>query len=351
MERATPTPPRAAGSSSRKGGTKFAQAFASENGCLCCAPGVDRVETVQAASKSFRLGEVTVHCITDGGVTVPAAWMFNQKRDNLTGELKSWPQLAEEDIAAFFSDGNAPLSFGCTLVQCAGANIILDTSLGCLNPPIAPAMTLSRPLLDIRQKLESLGLTPLDIDYVVHTHLHRDHTGWNVVQDDEGNPIPLFGNAKHVVQQAEWAYWTSSAGLKARIDFATYLAPLEAKGMIQLVDGNCSLCQGVSLVLAPGHTPGHQIIRIDGGSADHVAYYIGDAFHQLAQIRHPSWSPFFDWSPETSASVRVELLRKIASQNALLLSPHFPFPGVLSVEQEGSEWSFHHAKLLDWISS
>ena len=68
--------------------------------------------------------------------------------------------------------------------------------------------------------------------------MHRDHTGWNVVRDDLGKLVPLFPAAKHVVQQAEWAYWRSSEALRERIKFEDHFGPLEALDMEQLLDGD-----------------------------------------------------------------------------------------------------------------
>ena len=67
----------------------------------------------------------------------------------------------------------------------------------------------------MRKLLAVVGVVPADVDFVCHTHLHRDHTSWNVVADPEGGGVvPLFANAKHVVQRAEHAYWSSSEALR-----------------------------------------------------------------------------------------------------------------------------------------
>ena len=80
-----------------------------------------------------------------------------------------------EGLPSSPSPSSAELSYGCCLLQCpGGVNILLDTSLGCIQPPISPAMTVTRPLQDLRVLLkEAAGLAPEDISVVVHTHLHR----------------------------------------------------------------------------------------------------------------------------------------------------------------------------------
>jgi glyoxylase-like metal-dependent hydrolase (beta-lactamase superfamily II) len=47
--------------------------------------------------------------------------------------------------------------------------------------------------LDTRylKRLANAGLTPDDIDYVLCTHLHVDHVGWNT-RLDNGRWVPTF---------------------------------------------------------------------------------------------------------------------------------------------------------------
>lgn len=298
--------------------------------CLCCAPGVPLPIDCAKSLRSLEVGEVKVLCMTDGGVTTQAAWMFNQRRNLSTGALEEYPQIGQDVLKANFPNELAVLSFGCTLLRCNGQNILLDTSLGSVEPPIMPAMARTRPDRDLREILGAVGLTTDDVDLVVHTHLHRDHTGWNVSRSDCGKLVPTFGKAKHVVQRAELAYWSSSQSLRERVKYDDYIRPLEELGMLQIVDGDCQLTAEVSLILCPGHTPGHQVARIFSGGQ--TAIFVGDALHQIAQIQNPHWSPFFDWAPGPSAASRAELLQRIHGEGALLLSPHFPFPGAGRLE-------------------
>lgn len=306
--------------------------------CLCCAPGVPLPVDPAKSVRLLAVGDVDVLCMTDGGVTTKAAWMFNQRRKLDTGELVAYPQISQEDLAANFVDELAVLSFGCTLLRCGGKSILLDTSLGSVEPPIMPAMTRTRPDRDLREILGAVGLATDDVDLVVHTHLHRDHTGWNVTMGDGGVLVPTFGNAKHVIQRAEFAYWGSSPGLRERVKYDEYIKPLEDLGMLQIVDGDCQLTPEITLHLCPGHTPGHQIARICSGGQ--TAIFVGDALHQIAQIQNPHWNPFFDWAYGPAVASRRDLVQRIHEERALLLSPHFPFPGAGRLELvDGAESS------------
>jgi pimeloyl-ACP methyl ester carboxylesterase len=47
---------------------------------------------------------------------------------------------------------------------------------------------------------------PEDIDYVLCTHLHADHVGWNTRLLD-GRWVPTFPNARYLFARAEWEHW------------------------------------------------------------------------------------------------------------------------------------------------
>lgn len=258
---------------------------------------------------TISVGEAQVHFITDGAVTAKATWMF--------------PSLVGNDEAlAAFPDGNVSLAYGCVLVQAGGQNVLLDASLGTgHDSAFSGPWTTVRPLEDLRNGLAALGVAAGSIGHVVHSHMHRDHTGWAI----EGGE-PLFPSAKHYFQSAEVAYWGSSQGNKDRVRWDDNIQPLLNRSMVEEVDGDSEdIAPGVRIFAWPGHTPGHQIVQIKSGQE--TAYYIGDAMHTEQQLAQPELGPFFDWAPTTAAAQRRALLQRMVEERAKLLSPHLPFPG------------------------
>ena len=57
------------------------------------------------------------------------------------------------------------------------------------------------------RSLAATGLTVSKIDYVMCTHLHVDHVGWNT-RLENGRWVPTFPNAKYVMADLELAHWT-----------------------------------------------------------------------------------------------------------------------------------------------
>ncbi|MBO0886984.1 MAG: MBL fold metallo-hydrolase [Acidimicrobiales bacterium] len=61
-----------------------------------------------------------------------------------------------------------------------------------------------------------VGIEPKDVDVVLFSHLHRDHTGWIVdpagaATSEAHREDVMFPSALHCLSEVEWDYWTEQA--------------------------------------------------------------------------------------------------------------------------------------------
>jgi N-acyl homoserine lactone hydrolase len=143
------------------------------------------------------------------------------------------------------------------LIETDTERILVDTGLhpgACADPAAfydgAAAMSLVSLELD-RPVYEQID--PATITQIVLTHLHYDHVG--------GLSL-LPSNIPVVVQRREW-----EAGADAAAVERNFFLPrdyLDDEREVILVDGDHDLLGdgSVELLLTPGHTPGHQSVRI-----------------------------------------------------------------------------------------
>ncbi len=100
-------------------------------------------------------------------------------------------------------------------------------------------------------QLARLGIAPPDIRYVVNSHLHFDHCGGNA----------QFPGATLVVHAKEWR-----AAQRPALHAAGIYNPIDFDHMksVRQVDGELDLFGDGSVVVfpTPGHTPGHQSLRL-----------------------------------------------------------------------------------------
>ena len=85
--------------------------------------------------------------------------------------------------------------------------ILIDSCIGNDKPrPARPKWNMKTDDTYVRG-LKAAGFSFGDIDYVMCTHLHVDHVGWNT-RLDNGRWVPTFPNARYVFAKGEFDYWT-----------------------------------------------------------------------------------------------------------------------------------------------
>jgi glyoxylase-like metal-dependent hydrolase (beta-lactamase superfamily II) len=208
------------------------------------------------------------------------------------------------------------------LIRHPGGVVLVDTGIGVAGAPGPEWMGAPGRLLDV---LRETGTPPDAIDTVVITHVHDDHIGGTVTfpagADGEPVPTPAFPRARHVIQRADWD-WQRELATQDEEDatiFRLLLEPLESAGIVDLVEDDVDLVPGIQLHHAPGHTPGHQIVRLSskGGRAIITA----DAFNHPAQFSHPDWPSGPDAIYPQAAATRRALIAELFSHPGTPIAP------------------------------
>ncbi|WP_432013574.1 MBL fold metallo-hydrolase [Streptomyces cucumeris] len=228
------------------------------------------------------------------------------------------------------------------VVRLAGKIILIDTCVG--NDKPRPAFEFIHELsLPYLERLAEVGVEPGDVDYVMCTHLHLDHVGWNtrLVGD---RWVPTFPHAEYIFSRDDYAHWEPDTGA-GRDDpinenvFADSVAPIAASGQMRLVDSGYSPVDGLTLVSAPGHTPGHSVVRLTSEGQSGV--FFGDLMHSPLQVAYPQVNSIFCLDQARAATTRREILERAARDGDLLFSAHFPSPHSGRVSADGDAFRFH----------
>jgi glyoxylase-like metal-dependent hydrolase (beta-lactamase superfamily II) len=102
------------------------------------------------------------------------------------------------------------------------------------------------------------------------------------------------------------------------------VAPLQALGVAELLDGDRVLDRQLTLLHTPGHTPGSQSLLVASGG-DAVLLW-GDVANHPAQIGEPDWGSGSDVHPEVARRTRRRLLDRLETEAMWLAPAHFPEP-------------------------
>ncbi len=257
------------------------------------------------ADYNATVGNVELVSLTDGQGDMDPLQVFPASDMD---KWREYPQLLDEGA-------HIHPRFGSVAARSGGKLIIVDTGL----------VEQSGTLMD---EIQQKGVDPGAVDFVVITHLHPDHIGWNL---KDGSPT--FPNARYLVSQTDWDYWTQPSVLENAGHIKDQALPLESLNVLDLIEGEYSVTDELTTLPTPGHTPGHISIAIS--SSGQRGFILGDVAHSPAQAHYTDWSPAFDVDGNVSRRTRHEILDRVESEGALVSAGHFPGSGFGRFAREG----------------
>lgn len=192
------------------------------------------------------------------------------------------------------------------LLQLGSLLILLDTGLGYSND--AGEMIL-------HENIKKAGFNPTDIDYVLMSHLHFDHSGGMVHHTSSGMELS-FPNATYVINRGEWEAAFSQASSSYRTDIFDFV---QRNAQIQFVEDSGSLRPEISHILTGGHTPFHQAWFFNDGQ-DQV-FFGGDVLPEPEELLK-KFIAKYDYDGRKSMELREEFGQSAAENHWLCLFYH-----------------------------
>ena len=269
----------------------------------------------------IKLGNLTIHRIVEQeGPFFDVLKFFPALTKELLEENRAWLQ------PRFLDPGDQlMLCIQSYLVQTPHHNILVDTCVGNHKPrptrPFWHMMQSDR----FEKNLAATGLGVGDIDFVMCTHLHTDHVGWNT-RLDNGRWVPTFPKARYVFADRELAYWTKrQKDDAAAVPWVTdSVLPIVAANRADIVKSAHAFNDLVTLIPTPGHSIDHYSLQVGKPGADVVI--TGDMIHSPLQARYPELGMMSDYDSKQAGVSRRELFGRFCDTSTLMCTAHFPSP-------------------------
>lgn len=280
--------------------------------------------------KPLTFGRTTVERIAEvEAMWFDPEWLYPNITDEHLARHADWLDARVFDATA----RKFPLSFHSWLIRTPQLNILVDTCNG-NHKSRGPKMAWQNQLASdtYLSNLARAGLRPEDIDVVMCTHLHTDHVGWNT-RLHNGRWVPTFPNARYLMARDEFEHFRRLHATQPDYpvnhgSWVDSVLPVVDAGLADVVDMNHlvdgTLTDGVWMEPAPGHTPGHITIHVNGGG--HDAIMTGDIIHHPILMAEPELQMYADWNVELGRQTRRRLLERCADTSTLMLTGHFPAP-------------------------
>lgn len=239
--------------------------------------------------------------------------------------------------------GYLTLTMQSYLVRTRRHNILIDTCVGDHKNRRGGSTPPEWHQADGGALLKSLaraGVAPESIDFVLCTHLHADHVGWNT-RLDNGRWVPTFRNAQYVISKDELDFWQELHQRKPQEHLIDSVLPIVEAGQARLVAGDYALDDQVWFEPTPGHSAGHVSVRL--ASRGEQAVVTGDMIHSPVQCERPHWHPRFDLDPQLAMRSRLDFLDRHCETSTLVCGTHFPSPSFGRIQARPSGFRFEYA--------
>ncbi len=270
---------------------------------------------------AIEIGSATIHRIVEQeGPFFDAMQFFPTATKEFLDENRRWLQPR-------FLDANDKLilCIQSYVVRTPHHTIMIDTCVGNHKP--RPARSFWNMMNSDRyeKSLAASGFSVNDIDFVMCTHLHTDHVGWNT-RLENGRWVPTFPKARYVFADRELAYWTKRqqddpAACPWIVDS---VLPIVAANRADIVKSAHAFNDLVTLIPTPGHTIDHYSVRVGRPGAD--AIITGDMIHSPLQARFPELGMMADYDSKQAGELRRSLFGQVCDTSTLMCMAHFPSP-------------------------
>jgi glyoxylase-like metal-dependent hydrolase (beta-lactamase superfamily II) len=262
-------------------------------------------------------------------------FFFPKMTKELLDENRPWLEPRYHDPVS----GKMILCIQSYLVRTKHHTILVDSCVGNHKPrptrPFWDQMKSDR----YEKSLAEAGVGVGDIDYVMCTHLHTDHVGWNTKLEN-GQWVPTFPKAKYVFADRELAHWTERHSKEPQNYpwITDSVLPIVAAKRTEIVTSAHAFNDVVALVPTPGHSFDHYSVRV--GKKGEDAVITGDMVHSPLQMKYPEMGMMADWDSEQAGRSRRSLFGDVCDTSTLVCTAHFPSPSTGRIVRDKDAFKF-----------
>ena len=264
-----------------------------------------------------RVGDIVITAISDGFLDGTVEGMRNIP-----------PDEARRILTASFRPARRT-SVNAFLIYSAGRFALMETGSGNYLQPTAGK---------VMANLKAAGVDPAEIETVILTHMHPDHSaGLTDMTTGRRN----YPNAELVMHENEPAHWFDDAAMAKGTDREKKLFYQAGREQVAPYRDRWRLFRqgevfpGVTAIPRPGHTPGHTTFMISSGSEQLLIW--GDTVHvPEVQTAHPEVCMEVDSDQEAAAASRRKVFDMAATDRLLVTGMHLHFPGFAHLVREGT---------------
>jgi glyoxylase-like metal-dependent hydrolase (beta-lactamase superfamily II) len=271
----------------------------------------------------FKIGSIEATVVSDGPLSI--------------GPPKNaFKGVPEAELAKMMTDNFLPtdevvLDQNNLVINTGDKLVLFDTGMSSVK---RPGTNMGRLLISLRQA----GIDPKDIDAIVLTHPHIDHSGGIMSEDGATRNFP---NAQIYTTQLDFDFWTDEARMGTPAEGSARTARknlLPNRDRIIYYKDGQEVIPGVVAMHTPGHTVGHSVFMITSGNQ--TLCNLGDIAHHVALFDKPRMEVNFDTDSKQGVDTRLKVFDMLTAQRVHTLVYHLPWPGLGHIAKSGDGYRF-----------
>jgi glyoxylase-like metal-dependent hydrolase (beta-lactamase superfamily II) len=263
------------------------------------------------------VGDIVVTAISDGF---------------LDGTVESMRNIGADDARRILTESFRPArrtSINAFLIYSAGRLALMDTGSGNYLGPTAGK---------VMANLRAAGVDPLEIEAVILTHMHPDHSA-GLTDMTTGNRN--YPNAEIVMHENEPAHWFDDTKMAKGTDRERRLFFQAGREQVTPYKDRWRLFKegevfpGITAIPRHGHTPGHTTFMISSGKEQLLIW--GDTLHvPEVQTARPEVCMEVDTDQDAAAVSRRKVFDMVATDQLLVTGMHLHYPGFAHLVRDGT---------------
>ena len=306
-------------------------------GGACAAFGIDKPITFVGAAlaqqpdtqafRKYKVGDIEVFSLIDGAREVPL-------REGIVKNV-GIEQLKTVLRAAGLPDNQTPVRFIVMALKLRDQVVLVDTGTG------------GHPIYGqgngrLFESMSAAGLDPKAIKTILISHLHGDHI-YGLMSNETNAQV--FPDAEIVVPAGELRWWTrpgvesidlgpTRKGLAQRIQ-----ATVATWKNVRPFEGEPELLPGVTVVQAPGHSPGMVTHLVASGGKQFLIS--ADVVNLSPHIQtNPEWQLAIDQDPQMAVETRKKIFDRAVADKLTISGTHWLMPNAGTFVKDGGSYAF-----------
>lgn len=222
------------------------------------------------------------------------------------------------------------------LIRGAGRNILVDCGIGDRwDSKSAEIFAVDSSSDRITAEFTGAGVAFDDITDVILTHLHFDHVSGATRTGRNGATEFTFPNARYWIHDRQISHALQPTARDRASYIPILISPVLDSGRVEKVTGGGELTAGIHLMEMAGHTPGHLLVKVDGGERSLLV--CSDLIPTASHIPVP-YVMAYDLQPLVTIREKTQLLEQALAERSVLFFIHDPELAACTVGTEKGKY-------------